>query len=63
MGKRGTEYFENPTSRLIDPLYLLSLEVRPSQRLEALITPFEPLRNYSVFKGFTYFLPCRKRGG
>jgi hypothetical protein len=58
--KRGTQYFENPTSRLIDPLYLLSLEVRPSRRLEVAITPFESRRDYGMFKGFTYFLPCRK---
>jgi len=63
VSERGTEYFKNPTSRLIDPLYLLSLEVRPSWRLEVPITPFEPQRDYSVFKGFTYFLLCRKRSG
>jgi hypothetical protein len=59
---RGTEYFKNPTARLIDPLYLLSLAVRPNSRLEVPIQPFEPQRDYSAFKGFTYFLPCRKRG-
>jgi hypothetical protein len=59
--RRGTQYFENPTSRLIDPLYLLSLEVRPNARLEAPIQPFDPRRDYAGFKGFTYFLPCRKR--
>jgi hypothetical protein len=62
VSERGTEYFENPTSRLIDPLYLLSLEVRPNRRLEVPITPFESQRDYSAFKGFTYFLPCRKHG-
>jgi hypothetical protein len=60
IGEHGTEYFENPTSRLIDPLYMLSREVRPSRRLEAPIQPFEPQRDYGAFKGFTYFLPCRK---
>jgi murein DD-endopeptidase MepM/ murein hydrolase activator NlpD len=57
---RGTEFFINPKSRLIDPLYLLSLEVRPNAHLEALIQPFETKRNDSGFKGFTYFLECRK---
>jgi hypothetical protein len=59
---RGTEFFRNPQSRLIDPLYLLSLEVSPNAHLEAAIQPFETRRDYSRFKGFTYFLECRKRG-
>jgi hypothetical protein len=61
VSKRGTEYFDNPTSRLIDPLYLLSLEIRPNRRRQVLIQPFEAGRDYSAFKGFSYFLPCRKR--
>jgi hypothetical protein len=63
VSKRGTEYFENPTYRLIDPLYLLSLEVRPNRRREVPIQPFVRGRDYSDFKGFTYFLPCSKRPG
>ena len=59
--KRGTEYFENSTYRLVDPLYLLSLEVRPTPEGEVLVQPFEQGRDYSKFKGFTYFLPCRRR--
>jgi murein DD-endopeptidase MepM/ murein hydrolase activator NlpD len=59
---RGAEFFTNPKSRLIDPLYLLSLEVRPNAHLEAPIRPFEAKRGYSGFKGFTYFLECRKLG-
>ena len=58
---RGTEYFENPSYRLIDPLYLLSLEVRPTAEGEVVVQPFEEERDYGAFKGFTYFLPCRKR--
>jgi hypothetical protein len=61
VSKRGTEYFENPSYRLIDPLYLLSLEVRPTPEGEVLVQPFERGRDYSAFKGFTYFLPCRRR--
>jgi hypothetical protein len=59
-GEHGTEYFENPASHLIDPLYLMSLEVRPNDHLEAPIQPFEQQRDYSAYKGFTYFLPCPK---
>ena len=59
---RGAEFFRNPTSRLIDPLYLLSLQVRPNASLEAPIQPFEAKRGYGGFKGFTYFLECRKHG-
>jgi murein DD-endopeptidase MepM/ murein hydrolase activator NlpD len=61
--KRGTPYFDNPTYRLVDPLYLLSLEVRPNRRREVSIQPFVPGRDYSAFKGFTYFLRCGKRSG
>jgi murein DD-endopeptidase MepM/ murein hydrolase activator NlpD len=57
---RGTEFFINPKSRLIDPLYLLSLDVRPNVHLGAPIQPFDMKRDYSGFKGFTYFLECRK---
>jgi hypothetical protein len=59
-GEYGTEYFENPTAHLIDPLYMLSLEVRPTRQLEAPIQPFDPQQDYSAFKGYTYHLPCRK---
>ncbi len=59
---QDAEFFNNPKSRLIDPLYLLSLEVRPNARLEAPIQPFETKRDYSGFKGFTYFLECRRHG-
>jgi len=58
---RGTEYFENTTYRLLDPLYLLSLEARPSKHLRVPIQAFDPEHNYSTFKGFTYFLPCHKK--
>jgi murein DD-endopeptidase MepM/ murein hydrolase activator NlpD len=59
---RGTQFFINSKSRLIDPLYLLSLEVRPSAHLEAPIQPFDAKRDYSGFKGFTDFLECQKHG-
>jgi Peptidase family M23 len=61
MNTRGTEFFINPKSRLIDPLYLMSLEVRPNAHLEVPIQPFELKRDYSGFKGFTYILACRKQ--
>jgi hypothetical protein len=62
VGEHGTEYFENPKSKLIDPLYLLSLQVRPNARLEVMIPPFEPERDYATYKGYTYHLPCQRRG-
>jgi murein DD-endopeptidase MepM/ murein hydrolase activator NlpD len=60
IGEHGTEYFENPTSRLIDPLYLLSRETRPNDQLEVMVVPFETGHDYSAFKGFTYWLPCHR---
>jgi murein DD-endopeptidase MepM/ murein hydrolase activator NlpD len=62
IGEHGTAYFKNPKSRLIDPLYLFSLEVRPNARREVEIQPFDAQRNYGGFRGYTYHLPCRKRG-
>jgi hypothetical protein len=62
IGEHGTEYFKNPKSRLIDPLYLFSLEVRPNAQRDVDIQPFETGRDYSDFRGYTYHLPCRKRG-
>jgi len=59
--KEGTEYFDNPTYQLVDPLHMLSLEVPPNARREVLIQPFDPQRDFGAFKGFTYFLPCRGR--
>jgi hypothetical protein len=59
-GEHGTEYFENATSRLIDPHHMPSLEVRPTAQRKVPIQPFETHRDYSTFKGYTYFLPCRK---
>jgi murein DD-endopeptidase MepM/ murein hydrolase activator NlpD len=61
VGQHGTEYFENPRARLIDPFYLLSLEVRPNERRSVAVQPFDSERDYSSFKGFTYHLPCHKR--
>lgn len=58
--EHGNEYFSNPTARLIDPLYLLSREVLPDESGEVALQPFEPKRDYTTFKGFTYFLPCTK---
>ena len=57
----GTEYWENSTSRLIDPLYLLSLDMPPDDEGQVMIQPYEHGRDYSRFKGMTYFLPCRRR--
>lgn len=59
--RRGTDYFENPTYQLVDPLHMLSLEVRPTARRDVMIQPYDPQRDYSGFKGFSYFLPCEPR--
>lgn len=59
--EQGTEYFSNPTARLIDPLYLMSREAPPAQNGEVTLQPFETTRDYKTFKGLTYFLPCRRR--
>jgi murein DD-endopeptidase MepM/ murein hydrolase activator NlpD len=57
----GGRYWVNPNGRLIDPLYMLSRQERPSTHLRVLIPPYIKGRDYRKFKGFTYILPCRKR--
>lgn len=57
----GTEYFKNPTARLIDPLFMLSRQAPPNAEGEVELQPFQAKNDYSKFKGFTYFLPCRKK--
>ena len=59
--ERGKGYWTNRTSRLIDPLYLLSRQPGTLDGKTVLIEPFEKGRDYSGYKGFTYILPCSKR--
>lgn len=57
----GRAYWENPEARLVDPLYLLSLEVEPDDDGGVEIQPYEAGRRYDRFRGFTYILPCRRQ--
>jgi murein DD-endopeptidase MepM/ murein hydrolase activator NlpD len=50
----------NTTRRLIDPLYLLSLQSPPDDDGTVVIPIYDPGRDYSGFRGFTYILPCTK---
>jgi murein DD-endopeptidase MepM/ murein hydrolase activator NlpD len=56
--ERGKAYWTNRTSKLIDPLYLMSRQPGTLEGKEVLITPFRPGDDYSNYKGFTYILPC-----
>ena len=51
-------YWTDPTARLVDPLYLLSLNEPPRDDLNVDIHPYDPDRGSSQFSGFTYILPC-----
>lgn len=48
-------------ARLIDPLYMMSLERRPLIGKTVSILPFVKGKDYKNFKGFTYPLACRKK--
>ena len=54
----GERAWSNPTGRLIDPLYLMSLNAPPREDGRVEIVPFEAGRDYSGYRGFTYILPC-----
>jgi murein DD-endopeptidase MepM/ murein hydrolase activator NlpD len=59
--KHGRPDWVNKSAILIDPLYVLSRETPPNANLEVAITPFEPHKDFSAFRGFTYILPCERR--
>ena len=59
--ERGKGYWTNRTSRLIDPLYLLSRQPGTLDGKTVLLEPFVKGRDYSGYRGFTYILPCSKR--
>lgn len=61
LNELAREYWENKTSRLIDPLYLMALDTPPDDEGRVTVQPYDPHRNYATFKGFSYFLPCRKK--
>lgn len=48
-------------ARLIDPLYMLSLDRGISGDGTVEIQPFVAGRDYSQFRGFTYILPCVRK--
>lgn len=55
-GRRET--WTNPSARLIDPLFLLAAENGIDEDGGVLLTPYQPERDFSTFRGFTYILPC-----
>lgn len=57
--RTGRPYWYNKNAELTDPLSLLALENGIDSKKRVLITPFDPDRDYTGFKGFTYILPCR----
>lgn len=59
--KFGRDFWQNTEAKLIDPLYLLSLENKSDGKKNVLIEPFEIGRDYSKFRGFTYFLTCIRK--
>ena len=58
---RGIAYWTNRTSRLIDPLYLMSREPGTLEGTNVMLEPFRAGKDYKDFSGFTYILPCTKR--
>lgn len=57
--KFGGLYWLIQSARLIDPLYMLSLNSTVHGDLNVEITPYQQNVDYSNFVGFTYILPCR----
>jgi hypothetical protein len=56
--KFGGRYWLIQSARLVDPLYMLSLNGVVHDDLNVDITPYQPNVDYSNFIGFTYILPC-----
>jgi murein DD-endopeptidase MepM/ murein hydrolase activator NlpD len=59
--ERKRAYFTNRTSRLIDPLYMLSREPGTLDGSNVEIVPYRQGRDYAAYRGFTYILPCAKK--
>lgn len=57
--KFGGLYWLIQSARLIDPLYMLSLNTVVHDDLNVDITSYQENVDYSKFVGFTYILPCR----
>jgi hypothetical protein len=58
--KFGGLYWLIQSARLVDPLYMLSLNAPVHGDLNADITAYQQNVDYSNFVGFTYILPCRQ---
>jgi murein DD-endopeptidase MepM/ murein hydrolase activator NlpD len=58
--KFGGLYWLIQSARLVDPLYMLSLNAPVHDDLNAGIVPYQQNADYSNFVGFTYILPCRQ---
>jgi murein DD-endopeptidase MepM/ murein hydrolase activator NlpD len=56
--KFGAPDWRSKSARLIDPLYLMALQVPLRDEKFVRIQPFEAGRDFSEFRGFTYILPC-----
>ena len=54
----GEKYWVNEAGRLLDPLYMLSLNASPGADGIVDIPAFDRRQDYSQFRGFTYILPC-----
>jgi murein DD-endopeptidase MepM/ murein hydrolase activator NlpD len=55
----GGRFWSNPTARLIDPLYMLSLNAPPDRDGSVDLAIFHPDGDYAGFRGFTYIFSCR----
>lgn len=56
--KYGGQYWTNKSAHLIDPLYMLGRNVRPSEDGSVDIQPYRDGEDFRFFRGFTYVLPC-----
>ena len=54
----GVRYWLNTYAKLIDPLMMLAHHQEQLIGEKAEIVPFEPERDHSGFRGFTYPLSC-----
>jgi murein DD-endopeptidase MepM/ murein hydrolase activator NlpD len=56
--KFGGWYWTIDAARLIDPLYMLSLNEKVRHDLAVDIHPYDSQRDYTHYAGFTYIFPC-----
>lgn len=58
VNQRGGGTWHNDSGRLVDPLYMMSLNAPIRHDGSVAIQPFDRKRDYRGFRGFTYILPC-----